>query len=39
MNIKEASEMESEVFGSLFGTPEALEGMRAFLEKRPAKFN
>jgi enoyl-CoA hydratase len=39
MSIKEGSELESKAFGSLFGTPEGVEGMTAFLEKRPAKFN
>ena len=32
-------ELEQNVFGNLFGTPEATEGMKAFLEKRPARFS
>jgi enoyl-CoA hydratase len=31
-------EAERRAFGDLFGTPEAREGMAAFLEKRPARF-
>ena len=39
MDMDDACYLEAKVFGSLFGTPEALEGMTAFLEKRPPKFN
>jgi enoyl-CoA hydratase len=39
MNFRDACEMESKVFSGLFGTPEATEGMKAFLEKRKANFN
>lgn len=34
LNFKEASELEANTFASLFGKPEATEGMTAFLEKR-----
>jgi enoyl-CoA hydratase len=39
MNMDDACMLESKMFGSLFGTPEASEGMAAFLEKRPPKFS
>ncbi|WP_018133028.1 enoyl-CoA hydratase-related protein [Effusibacillus pohliae] len=38
MDLERALALESEVFGTLFGTEDRLEGMTAFLEKRPAKF-
>lgn len=31
-------EMEADAFGMLFGTEDAREGLRAFVEKRPARF-
>jgi enoyl-CoA hydratase len=33
-----ANELEATAFAALFGTGDQREGMRAFLEKRPAKF-
>jgi enoyl-CoA hydratase len=33
-----ANELEATAFAALFGTSDQKEGMRAFLEKRPAKF-
>jgi enoyl-CoA hydratase len=33
-----ANELEATAFAALFGTHDQREGMRAFLEKRPAKF-
>lgn len=33
-----ANELEATAFASLFGTTDQREGMKAFLEKRPAKF-
>ena len=33
-----ALELERDAFGGLLGSPEAAEGMAAFLEKRPARF-
>jgi enoyl-CoA hydratase len=33
-----ANELEATAFAALFGTTDQREGMRAFLEKRPAKF-
>ena len=39
MNMEDACYFESKTFGSLFGTQEAIEGMSAFLEKRPPKFS
>lgn len=38
MDLERALALESETFGTLFGTEDRLEGMTAFLEKRPAKF-
>ncbi|GAX89561.1 enoyl-CoA hydratase-related protein [Effusibacillus lacus] len=38
MDLDRALAMESEVFGTLFGTEDRLEGMTAFLEKRSANF-
>jgi enoyl-CoA hydratase len=34
-----ANELEATAFAALFGTHDQREGMRAFLEKRPAKFD
>jgi enoyl-CoA hydratase len=36
--IERASELEAQAFALLFGTSDQREGMKAFLEKRPAKF-
>lgn len=36
--LERASELEAQAFALLFGTTDQREGMRAFLEKRPAKF-
>ncbi len=36
--LKEANEIERQAFGLLFGTDDQKEGMKAFLEKRPAAF-
>ena len=33
-----ANELEAQAFAALFGTADQREGMKAFLEKRPAKF-
>ncbi len=33
-----ANELEAQAFGALFGTRDQREGMKAFLEKRPAAF-
>ena len=38
MALKEANEIERQAFGLLFGTDDQKEGMKAFLEKRPAAF-
>jgi enoyl-CoA hydratase len=38
MNISEACTLEIEAFAQLFGTKDKIEGIGAFLEKRPAKF-
>jgi enoyl-CoA hydratase len=38
MNMPAASTLEIEAFAGLFGTQDKLEGIGAFLEKRPAKF-
>jgi len=36
--LAEAQEGEASLFGELLGTEDAREGVRAFLEKRPARF-
>jgi enoyl-CoA hydratase len=36
--LAQALALEAELFGALFATADQKEGMRAFLEKRPAKF-
>jgi enoyl-CoA hydratase len=36
--LERASELEAQAFALLFGTHDQREGMKAFLEKRPAKF-
>jgi enoyl-CoA hydratase len=36
--LGQALALEAELFGSLFGTADQKEGMRAFLDKRPPKF-
>jgi enoyl-CoA hydratase len=36
--LGEALALEAELFGGLFGTADQKEGMRAFVEKRPATF-
>jgi enoyl-CoA hydratase len=36
--LSQALALEAGLFGGLFGTVDQREGMRAFLEKRPAKF-
>ena len=38
MNVSSASTLEIEAFAELFGTQDKREGIGAFLEKRPAKF-
>lgn len=38
MNMSEASTLEIEAFSQLFSTQDKIEGIGAFLEKRPAKF-
>ncbi|BCJ87638.1 enoyl-CoA hydratase-related protein [Effusibacillus dendaii] len=38
VDLDRALALESEVFGTLFGTEDRLEGMSAFVEKRPASF-
>ena len=38
MPLPTANELEAQAFAALFGTDDQREGMRAFLEKRPAKF-
>ncbi len=37
-DLRTANELERHAFAALFGTADAREGMRAFVEKRPAKF-
>jgi len=37
-DLRSANELESQGFGVLFGTEDQREGMKAFLEKRPAAF-
>jgi enoyl-CoA hydratase len=36
--LERANELEIQAFSALFGTSDQHEGMRAFIEKRPAKF-
>ncbi len=36
--LSTANELEKQAFAALFGSEDQREGMRAFLEKRPAKF-
>jgi enoyl-CoA hydratase len=36
--LEQACQLEAEAFASLFDTADQKEGMKAFLEKRPAKF-
>jgi len=36
--LERASELEAQAFALLFGTSDQREGMKAFIEKRPAKF-
>jgi enoyl-CoA hydratase len=38
MDMQEGSDLEIEAFAELFGTQDKMEGIGAFLEKRPAKF-
>ncbi len=38
LRVDEGLEMESKVWGSLFGTKDQKEGAKAFLEKRPPQF-
>jgi enoyl-CoA hydratase len=38
VDLRTACELERQAFAALFGTDDAREGMRAFLEKRPAVF-
>ncbi|MET0403191.1 MAG: enoyl-CoA hydratase-related protein [Cystobacter sp.] len=38
-DLRVANEMESQAFGVLFGSEDQKEGMKAFLEKRPAAFS
>jgi enoyl-CoA hydratase len=37
-DIRTANELERQAFAALFGTEDAKEGMKAFVEKRPAAF-
>jgi enoyl-CoA hydratase len=37
-DLKTGNELERQAFAVLFGTEDAREGMKAFLEKRPARF-
>jgi enoyl-CoA hydratase/carnithine racemase len=37
--LSEGVRFERRMFQSLFGTQDQVEGMAAFVEKRPAKFN
>lgn len=39
MDLRAANELESQAFGVLFGSEDQKEGMKAFLEKRPAAFS
>jgi enoyl-CoA hydratase len=38
MDLFNACVLEGEVFGLTFSTEDQKEGMRAFIEKRPAQF-
>ena len=38
MALTAACELEAQAFAGLFGSHDQREGMKAFLEKRPAKF-
>lgn len=38
MDVSDASALEIDAFSKLFGTKDKMEGIGAFLEKRPAKF-
>jgi enoyl-CoA hydratase len=38
VELSVANELEAQAFAGLFGTNDQREGMKAFLEKRPAKF-
>ncbi len=38
MSLRDANEIEKQAFAMLFGTEDQKEGMKAFLEKRPAVF-
>lgn len=38
MALEQAVEFESELFGAIFSTEDQVEGMAAFIEKRPAEF-
>ena len=38
MDIDDAIALENELFGMCYATADQKEGMTAFLEKRPAKF-
>lgn len=38
MSLEQAVALESELFGSIFSTKDQVEGMAAFIEKRPAEF-
>jgi enoyl-CoA hydratase len=39
MPLADAIDLEQSAFAALFGTPEQVEGMTAFLQKRPAAFD
>ncbi|KAB2839353.1 MAG: enoyl-CoA hydratase/isomerase family protein, partial [Burkholderiales bacterium] len=39
LDLDNACQLEADVFGLLCATEDKAEGMRAFLEKRPAKFS
>ncbi len=39
LEIEDALELEAELFGEGFKSPDQKEGMSAFVEKRPAQFN